>query len=188
MKRFAVFFFIFCVACGHECKNYVIKEIHLVPAKLVGKDTSNPNGLPYVLMSFGLDFVNCKSVSMGEAMEGGLQGIEYPLTKISILDARGVDITDQFRGAGFRGDLIREATDSINEKSIMNNISLQQLMNNINANKRTESGSRLEFPRAFTTPKNVQWPLLFKMYFSNSDSLVQKLNYEESDIKTYVIH
>lgn len=187
MKHFIIFSFVFCISCGHECKNFIIKEAHLMPVKLIGMDSLHNEESSYVLLRFDLKFVNCSSIFLGGVPEPGNQGIDGSLTSILILDSNHVDITDKFRGVGFKGNLIQETTDSMNETSFYSNVNMQELKDNINLHKTNERGLGLKFPRAFAVTNNIKWPLLFKMYFNNSDSLVQKMYYNEHEIKTYII-
>ena len=185
MKYLIIFFILFFTSCGQECDNFIIKKVYLQPVKLIGADTLQSIERIYAMLSFELEYVNCKRVFMGGGAEPGVDGIENQVTKIIILDSNHVDVADKFIGMHFKGDVIRELNDSMTEISFCANTNLQELKNNINLHKRTESGIRLEFPRLFTMPDSLTWPLLFEIYFKNSDSLVQKIN--KSEIKTYLI-
>jgi hypothetical protein len=186
VKYLSLLSFIALASCDGRCRNFIIKKAHLRPVKIIGTDLNEDDTSLYVILNFDLEYTNCSIT--GGGVEAGLDGISDPITNLEILDSGKVNINSKFIGVEFEGDLIKEVSDSMSGASFFSNDNLRELVGNINSHKRNETGTRLEFFRPFTVPGNTKWPLIFKMYFSNSDSLVQKFDYNENDIKTYVIY
>lgn len=158
----------------------------MIPAKVFGVVNNRSTEMSCILLRLDLEYVNCKSVFMGGGIEPGLGGLYGSINRIRIFDSRNDDITDKFIGIAFKGNLIRD-TSEINGESFFYNSNLQELKDNINLHKRDECGTGLTFPRAFIDPSNIKLPLYFKIYFNNSDSLVQKITYDYNDIRTFRI-
>ena len=172
-------------SCHKNCRNYVIRDINLETVKLVTDDTLLSSYVKIdttiVLLKFNLEYVNCKDGFT--VLELAREGIETGISQIAVFDSLNENITDKFIGPRWLNNFQvtpMAGFDALFGGGVINYMpNFDTLKNNINYHKLNETAFGLQSPRLFYVSKKINWPVYFKIYYQNNDSLIKVINYKK---------
>ena len=139
---------------NHTCKNVELRGVNLKNVVL-SKNDSLRN---FYIVQFDIHYVN--DVETGSVLEAGFDGIDYPIDNVIILDSKGEDITENFKGRNCY-DCQLSCYDNL-PITRLSHLNIKSMIKNINSKE--VSGFILGQPQLFCLSGNSKPSKIILMY------------------------
>ena len=175
-----------CFSCSRYWKNFRIVDIGVRPGKFCYHTGNEQRDTSGIILEFKVKYTNCQTV-IGGAIEPGIFGIESQIKRFEIFDATNRNITSEFKGIFYGRKYLHPVKDTGDFIACLNFGTIRELKDSINSRTFHHMGLYASWAHLFSKPKDLHWPLTARLYFENSDSLIERIEFKTDSNNIYYL-